>query len=267
MRLIAFGQFSLGVLAGGQLSAGVAWSSGIGGWHRRRSFPFASTCAALTPMDANDLELIHTRGYDVRGYWRPDGTLLIRGAVRDELPPGFYDIDDDEPLVMHHMVVELSIELPGLVITAVHVEFKAHPHEACPNVIDRYDRLVGLAIARGFTHKVRELFGGPRGCTHTTALLQAMAPVAQQCRLASMTIGHRRARDEEGQVPSPALSSQAMRERRAAGNHNTCHVWAEDGEHIARIVDGSASELPIPISVRIRERGGDPDEWRRQRWD
>ena len=41
--------------------------------------------------------------------------------------------------------------------------------------------LVGLSIARGFTHRVRELFGGPRGCTHTTALLQAMAPIAMQC--------------------------------------------------------------------------------------
>jgi hypothetical protein len=36
--------------------------------------------------------------------------------------------------------------------------------------------------------------------------------------------------------------------------------------HIQRILDGTATELPIPISVRIRERGGDPDEWRRQRW-
>jgi hypothetical protein len=54
---------------------------------------------------------------------------------------------------------------------------------------------------------------------------------------------------------------------RAAAHRNTCHVWAKDGEHIARIVEGSVSEPPIPISVRIRERGGDPDEWRRQRWD
>ena len=31
-------------------------------------------------MDDDDLELIHTRGYDVRGYWRTDGSLLIRGG-------------------------------------------------------------------------------------------------------------------------------------------------------------------------------------------
>ena len=218
-------------------------------------------------MDTTDLELIHTRGYDVRGYWRSDGTLLIRGAVRDELPPGFYDVDDNEPLVMHHMVVELGVELPDLVITEVHVDFMAHPHQACPDVIEHYQGLIGLSIARGFTHKVRELFGGPRGCTHTTALLQAMAPVAQQCKRAGMLLGQRKAGPTEGPVASPALSSPEMRARRAEGNRNTCHVWAEDGEHFGAILDGSMSELPIPIAVRIRERGGDPDEWRRQRWD
>lgn len=209
----------------------------------------------------DELELIHTRGYDVKGYWRRDGTLLIKGSVRDELPTRLYDIDDDEPLVMHHMVVALTVELPDLLITDVSVEFRSHPHQACPTVIDHYRHLVGLSIARGFTHKVRELFGGPRGCTHTTALLQAMAPVAMQCKLASRMMGLR----QSGQDPPAALSAPDLRAARAAGNRNTCHVWAEDGEHLARIVDGSDTTLPIPIAVRIRERGGDPDEWRRQR--
>ena len=217
-------------------------------------------------MDDDELELIHTRGYDVRGYWRSDGTLVIKGAVRDELPTHLYDIDDDAPLVMHHMVVELSVELPDLVITDVRVEFLAHPHHACPGVIDHYHHLVGLSIARGFTHKVRELFGGPRGCTHTTALLQAMAPVAMQCKLASRMMGLRHTSDAELPQARAALNSPEMRAARAAGNRNTCHVWAEDGEHIQRILDGTGNEVPIPINVRIRESGGDPDEWRRQRW-
>ena len=214
----------------------------------------------------DDLELIHTRGYDVRGYWRSDGKLVIKGAVRDELPTHLYDIDDSEPLVMHHMAVALTVELPDLVITDVHVDFLAHPHLACPSVIDHYHHLVGLSIARGFTHKVRELFGGPRGCTHTTALLQAMAPVAMQCKLASRMLGIRLSGEAMQPAMAETLNSPEMRAVRAAGNRNTCHVWAEDGAHIQRILDGTGNELPIPISVRIRERGGDPDEWRRQRW-
>ena len=59
--------------------------------------------------------------------------------------------------------------------------FETHPHTECVSIVDAYRGLVGLSITRGFTHKVRELFGGPRGCTHTTALLMAMAPVAVQC--------------------------------------------------------------------------------------
>ena len=212
-----------------------------------------------------ELELIHTRGYDVKGYWRPDGTLLIRGAVRDELPTRLYDIDDDEPLVMHHMVVSLTVDLPDLLITDVAVEFRSHPHQACPTVIDHYRHLVGLSIARGFTHKVRELFGGPRGCTHTTALLQAMAPVAMQCKLASRMMGLRQSAAMGQPSAAPTLTAPELRALRAAGNRNTCHVWAEDGEHLARILDGSDTNLPIPISVRIRETGGDPDEWRRGR--
>jgi hypothetical protein len=206
----------------------------------------------------DQLELMHTRSYDVKGYRRPDGQLSIRGSVCDELPPRLYDIDDDEPLVMHHMVVELIVELPDLVITDVQLDFRSHPHQACPGVIGHYRHLVGLSIARGFTHKVRELFGGPRGCTHTTALLQAMAPVAMQCKLASRIMGSPRA---DAKVMAP----EELRAARAAGNRNTCHVWAEDGEHLARILDGSDTNVPIPIGVRIRERGGDPDEWRRRR--
>jgi hypothetical protein len=213
----------------------------------------------------DELELIHTRDYEVKGYWRADGTLLIKGSVRDELPTRLDDFDDDEPLVMHHMVVALTVELPDLLITDVSVEFRSHPHQACPSVIDHYRHLVGLSIARGFTHKVRELFGGPRGCTHTTALLQAMAPVAMQCKLASRMMGVRQSGQAGPSTAPPPMSAPELRQARAAGNRNTCHVWAEDGEHLARILDGSDTNLPIPISVRIRERGGDPDEWRRQR--
>ena len=74
---------------------------------------------------------------------------------------------------------------------------------------------------------MRELFGGPRGCTHTTALLQAMAPVAMQC-FWSM----RAAKAREDGEPNPLV--------RGMGNDegwkriiNTCHVWDENGPAVA----------------------------------
>ncbi len=130
--------------------------------------------------DAPDLPLLHERDYVVRAYAAAPDEILVRGVIHDVKPPGLLVEGDPEPLTMHHMVVELRVHYPSLDITAAHVSFDAYPQPMCPTIAAHYESLVGLSIARGFTHRVRELFGGPRGCSHTTALLQAMAPVAVQ---------------------------------------------------------------------------------------
>jgi len=131
---------------------------------------------------------------------------------------------------------------------------ETHPHSQCPQIEDHYHKLIGLSIARGFTHKVRELFGGPRGCTHTTALLQAMAPVAVQSmwsyRMAS-------ARENGGDgFPNTEARSRAM-----STNLNTCHIWDEDGEQVAAIRRGEQMEIPVWINKRYAELGRDPTDW------
>jgi hypothetical protein len=148
------------------------------------------------------------------------------------------------------MVVELVVATPSMVITDVKVVFEAHPHPQCPRIIDSYDQLVGVSIARGFTHNVRSLFGGPRGCTHTTALLQAMAPVAVQCVLT-------------GRPPAPAAGepvalrlslSPEERKARFAVMINTCHVWEADGDLVTKINRGEEHPIPLPIQERRRDR-------------
>ncbi|NBU56548.1 MAG: DUF2889 domain-containing protein [Acidimicrobiia bacterium] len=134
----------------------------------------------ILPPDP-DLPLIHTRNYEVRAFKMSDSEIMLRGAVRDDKAPGLYVDGDPEPLTIHHMVVELRVSYPTFEILDATTELKEFPHHECPGIAPHYRKLVGLSIARGFTHKVRELFGGPRGCTHTTALLQAMGPVAIQC--------------------------------------------------------------------------------------
>src|SRR4051812_14235560 len=130
--------------------------------------------------DDPDLEVLHDREYRVRAF-RKDPNILIRGAVRDQKPPNLYLAEDPEPLTIHHMQVDLEVAFPSLEIVGAHVHFEMHPNTTCPSITEHYDKLIGLSIARGFSHKVRELFAGPRGCSHTTALLLAMAPVAVQC--------------------------------------------------------------------------------------
>jgi hypothetical protein len=197
-----------------------------------------------------DLDLLHTRNYDVQSFRIDASSMLLRGEVRDRKPAGLYVDDDPEPLTIHHMIVELTVSFPMLEITAAEVVFETHPHTTCPRITDHYGNLVGLSIARGFTHRVRELFGGPRGCTHTTALLQAMAPVAIQSTWSM-------ARGEPITVMSPEMRKAAM-----ARNLNTCHVWDEDGEQVASILAGEQMEPPLWIVDRLTALGRDPSTWR-----
>jgi Protein of unknown function (DUF2889) len=154
------------------------------------------------------------------------------------------------------MIVDLTVRIPSLEIIAAKAVLEVHPHPTCKRIEDHYDKLVGLSIARGFTHKIRELFGGPRGCTHTTALLQAMAPVAIQS-IWSVNMGQ--TRTEGGGGP---LDMDGARQTALMANTNTCHVWAEDGEHVAGLRDGGTMDVPLWITKRFDELGRDPETWR-----
>jgi Protein of unknown function (DUF2889) len=211
-------------------------------------------------VDAAD-ELIHERAYVVRAYRKDQDTLVIRGSVRDQKPPGLYLREDPDPLTVHHMIVDLDIRVPSLEIIAARAELEVHPHTGCPRIEEHYGNLVGLSIARGFTHKVRELFGGPRGCTHTTALLQAMAPVAVQS-MWSFRMAEARDGLASGQADN-GFGSPEARDRAVAANLNTCHIWAEDGDQVRSLRNGEPMEAPVWIKTRLDELGLDLDRWNR----
>lgn len=203
-----------------------------------------------------ELELLHTREYEVRSYKVDAATILLRGAVRDRKPPRLYIPSDDQPLTIHHMVVDLVIEMATMTITSAEVVLETHPHTQCPRIEDHYQNLVGLSIARGFTHRVRELFGGPRGCTHTTALLQAMGPVAIQSRW-SMAVSS----DGEQPVQLAGAGANVGWRQRFGANLNTCHVWAEDGELAGSLEAGGELEAPLWIVERYDALGLDLAQW------
>lgn len=213
--------------------------------------PFASD-DILPPPPPDDLAVLHDREYRVRAYRLATDRLLVQGAIRDQKPPGLYLEDDPEPLTVHHMQLSMEIAFPSLEILAATVHFETHPTPTCPSVADRYGELVGLSIARGFTHEVRALFGGPRGCTHTTALLQAMAPVAMQC---FMSMEAAAARDECR--PSPIASGDIDDDddgwKRIVG---TCHVWAAGGEAVAARERGELRSVPVFLQRRLDALGG-----------
>ena len=219
--------------------------------------------ASILPADPVDesgepLEVIHDREYRVRAYRKAADRLVLRGAVRDQKPPGLYlDIDPD-PLTIHHMQLDLEVAMPSFEIVDAAVEFLSHPNRECPQIVERYRELIGLSNARGFTHEVRELFGGPRGCTHTTALLQAMAPVAIQS-MWSMRAANVRSGVTSGgtQLPEQAQAMWRM-------NLNTCHVWAEDSDWVASLQAGEEMPPPVFVEERMVSLGLKPDDWRRR---
>jgi hypothetical protein len=173
-----------------------------------------------------------------------------------------YVMDDPEPLTIHHMVVQLRVSFPMMEILDASAELKEFPHQECPGIGIKYKQLVGLSIARGFTHKVRELFGGPRGCTHTTALLQAMGPVAIQCGW-SMRVLKMTELASSG-APKPEFSPES-REMAFKSNLNTCHIWDEEGEHVRIIRGGGDIGAPLSVTKRLTKLGRDPGEWNRIR--
>jgi hypothetical protein len=179
-----------------------------------------------------------------------------RAFISSRKPPGLYVLDDPQPMELHQMQLELRVAIPGLEITYAQVVFETHPNSACPLIARDYEKLVGLSIARGFTRKIRDLFGGPNGCTHTNALLQAMAPAVVQ---AMWSVSIRDGRSNAGLVDR---SSPEARERLVAGTLNTCHIWAEDGEYVAAIRRGDAPNVPpLPVRDRLRELGRDDTKW------
>lgn len=204
----------------------------------------------ILPPDPEGLEVLHDREYRVRAYRLSSDRILIRGAVRDQKPPGLYLRADPNPMTIHHMQVSIEISFPHLEIVDVTVGFETHPRDECPTISAHYHNLVGLSIARGFTHQVRELFGGPRGCTHTTALLQAMAPVGMQC-FYSM----RAAEAKRSDAPEPMLDPLRAEDQMWRRTIGTCHVWAADGDAVTSREAGIPEAAPIFIRRRLKELG------------
>jgi len=200
----------------------------------------------------DQLQPLHYRTYAVQVFRRDAGCIVVRGEVHDVKPPGLYVDDDPDPLSMHRMRVELEIEYPALVVCAVDVEFDDFPQMLCPMIANDYGVLVGVSITRGFTHRVRELLGGPRGCAHVTALLLAMGPAVVQSTW-SMGILNQR---EMTAGDDPEASTGARRQPPPA---DSCHVWAAGGELVTMVERGETPRPMLPVRDRLVALGREPD--------
>ncbi len=191
---------------------------------------------------------IHHRSYETEAFDEGDGTMRLVGRLVDTKPQGL-GMADGEPLVIHDMIVEMIVAGDTFEILDITTTMQVRPYGQCTQVLDSYQQLVGVSIARGYSRKVKELFGGPMGCSHVGALLIALAPVAVQA-----SWGLARLHDDPA-VWSGAERDEADAERRTRLNTNTCHVWSADGEQIARLNRGEEAERPEWEAVRLTKLG------------
>jgi Protein of unknown function (DUF2889) len=210
----------------------------------------------INPDGEEDWALVHTRTYSVKSYITPDNKLVFRGAVADDKPGHLYVLEDPEGMRLHHMVVDLYVDRASMEILDVKVNFRAYPGAGCPAIAEKYRELIGSNLTRGFSKKVRDTFGGPNGCSHTTALLLAMAPVSVQTIFSGRYYDMREAKPEDVKTVA-----SVGRQNLAKLNANTCHVWAEGGEVLSGAREGAPVSAPIPVQLRCKALGIDPDTW------
>ncbi len=174
--------------------------------------------------------------------------MRVRGTLTDNRPQGLC-LADGEPLIIHQMVVDLVVTVPGFVIVEAEARMEVNPYKTCTEILPDYQQLVGLSISRGYSRKIRELFGGPGGCSHIGALLTAMGPVASQASWSMVTLHE----DPADRIRNEASAKE--NQDRMALNNNTCHVWEEGGAHITAVELGTDPMRPGWETERLRKLG------------
>lgn len=171
-------------------------------------------------------KLIHTRTIVVEAYDEGDGTVTLEGRLEDRQPEasGYFANrlrgNDPRPRgVIHGMSAELRVDRETATIVKAGGDFPHTPMQGCEAVMGWLSRLDGVRIAHGYTTKARELLGGPRGCSHMNALLQAMASTNN---VASTYF----------RSPDRAVNLRQVKKLLEAGTSkmtDTCHMWRQGG--------------------------------------
>ena len=152
--------------------------------------------------------------------------------------------------------IDLLVDPSTFTIIAVENEMMVRPYSNCEMILPNYQALVGLSITRGYSKQVKKLFGGPNGCSHMGALLQAMGPVAIQASWSLVNL-HKPLESRLNNSDDPEDI-----DRRLRLNMNSCHVWHEDGEHIELVKVGKwvlpdwESDRLMDLGVKIPDEQG-----------
>lgn len=169
---------------------------------------------------------IHSRDIKIATFAYDDAHIIVEGELNDNRIISNFSHTGDyyPPGNIHHMFLRLLIEIESIRIVQVEIEMPGIPHQECPESISNFAKLEGMRIAPGFTSKVRNLIGGPKGCAHLSGLLMAMASAALQGLWTYL------ARDYQPDVNISAAANEYL--------VNTCWVWRQDGPLVDSLSKG-----------------------------
>lgn len=175
-------------------------------------------------------EHVHTRAIEIRGFRRDDGLWDLEGHLTDVKTYGFENswrgrIEPGTPL--HEMRVRLTID-EDLMIHAAEAVTENGPFAMCPDITPAFARVAGIRIGPGWMRHVRELFGGPKGCTHIYELLPQMATTAYQTLVSK---DRYRKKDET----AAAREDDPSRPKRRPAMLDSCHTLASDSPVVRKM--------------------------------
>ncbi len=176
---------------------------------------------------------LHTRAIDLKGYYRDDGLFDIEAHFTDRKTYSYESqwrgvVASGYPV--HDMSLRLSID-GDLVVREVEAVMDVQPYTICSEVLDNFQRLVGLRIGAGWNKRVREAVGGVEGCTHLGELLGPLATVTFQ------TMSGDYPRELMGKPPrqrGAAAAEGGANDGEALFMLNGCHTWRTDSPVVQR---------------------------------
>ena len=162
---------------------------------------------------------IHGRRIDITTYAYGGDAIVVEGRLTDNRFQKVYYFSNHEirpPGVVHDLVIRMKVKGPGLVIEDIDVDMETVPRKDCRMLLEALKPVIGMKIQAGFTEAVKAKVGGPKGCTHLSALLLAMAPAAVQGAWSALA---------RQPVDPKIYGSTAL-----GFLENTCWVWRSDGD-------------------------------------
>lgn len=170
------------------------------------------------------MQYLHKRRIETDCWLLEDGTMKVVGELDDDkgIPFQAYSKHIPSGGDLHTLRVTLLVS-SELIIQEAKIEMIDVPGEYCMEIEPMAERLIGLAVAKGYVRAINERLGGVKSCNHIVSLLQSMGPAIIQAY----------------------YSIQGLKNVENGGwlqLMNMCHVFREEG----------------PLIARLRQEQGDP---------